>query len=161
MTVIRRALSESISHIEDLPIDQFIDALRNMPGMTAQEKLDGANLWVGVDEDGQLFTSREGKRSGSDRRYKAEDWPLVSAYNQFRAAHAALELKADEIKRVLRPGDMVEAEVLFGRQPNSVTYGAGGKSYIAFLRGVNGSPDALAEQLSQTPPRPLHTCARL
>lgn len=150
MTVIRRALSESITHVEDLPIDQFIDALRNLPTMVAQEKLDGANLWLGVDEQGQFFTSREGKRKDADRRYKAEDWPLVSAYNQFRAAHAALEQKAEEIKRVLRPGDTVEAEVLFGRQPNSVTYGAGGKSYIAFLRGVNGSPDTLAEQLGQT-----------
>lgn len=150
MTVIRRTLSESITHVEDLPIDQFIDVLRNMPTMVAQEKLDGANLWLGIDEEGKFFTSREGKRKGADRRYKAEDWPLVSAFNQFRAAHAAMEQKVEDIKRVLRPGDTVEAEVLFGRQPNSVTYGAGGKSYIAFLRGVNDSPDTLAEQLGQT-----------
>ena len=150
MSTIRRALSESIQHVEDLPIDEFIGVLRNMSNMTAQEKLDGANLWVGIDEEGKFFTSREGKRKNADRRYKPEDWPLVSAFNQFRAAHAALALKTEDVKRVLRPGDTVEAEVLFGRQPNSVTYGAGGKSYIAFLRGVNGTPDAQAEQLGQT-----------
>ena len=150
MSTIRRVLSESIVHIEDLPIDAFIDTLRNIPSMSAQEKLDGANLWVGVDEDGKFFTSREGKRKNADRRFAAEDWPLVSAFNQFRAAHAAMLQRVDDIKRILRPGDTVEAEVLFGRQPNSVTYGADGKSYIAFLRGVNGTADNQASQLSQT-----------
>ena len=143
-------LSESIAHIEDLPVDEFIGVLQNMSKMIAQEKLDGANLWVGLDTAGKFFTSREGKRSNSDRRYSAASWPKVSAFNQFRAAHAALELVQDQIKHVMRPGDMVEAEVLFGRQPNSVTYGANGKSYIAFLRGVNGTPDIIAEQLATT-----------
>jgi hypothetical protein len=143
-------LSESIVHIEDLPIDEFIRTLQNMNTMVAQEKLDGANLWVGIDEDGKLFTSREGKRGNAERRYSEEEWPKVSAFNQFRAAQAALQSKEQEIKRIMRPGDMVEAEVLFGRQPNSVTYGAGGKSYIAFLRAVNDTPDTIADQLSSS-----------
>jgi hypothetical protein len=150
MPIIKRLLSESITHVEDLPIDEFVDTIRNMATMVAQEKLDGANLWVGMDEDGKLFTSREGKRSNAERRYAPEEWPQVSAFNQFRAAHAALQTKEQEIRRVLRPGDTVEAEVLFGRQPNSVTYGAGGKSYIAFLRGVNETPDEIAEHLSSS-----------
>ncbi len=148
MTTIRRALSESITHVEDLPLDEFIDALKKLPQMVAQEKLDGANLWVGLDEDGKLFTSREGKRKNADRRFKPEDWPLVSAFNQFRAAHAAIAAKEQEVKQVLRPGDTVEAEVMFGRQPNSVIYGAGGVSFIAFLRGVNGTADSVAEALA-------------
>lgn len=143
-------LSESIVHIEDLPIDEFIRTLQNMNTMVAQEKLDGANLWVGIDDDGKLFTSREGKREDAERRYSEDDWPKVSAFNQFRAAHAALQSKEQEIKRIMRPGDTVEAEVLFGRQPNSVTYGAGGKSYIAFLRAVNDTPDSIADQLSSS-----------
>jgi hypothetical protein len=136
-----------IRHIEDLPIDEFIDVLQNLSTMSGTEKMDGANLWLGIDEEGKLFTSREGKRQGADRMYQATDWPKVSAYNQFRAAHAALEQKQEDIKRCMRPCDMVEVEVLFGRQPNSVTYGANGRSYIAFLRGVNGTPDSIADHL--------------
>ncbi len=148
MTIIRRALSESITHVEDLPLDEFIGALKKLPQMVAQEKLDGANLWVGLDENGKLFTSREGKRKNADRRFKPEDWPLVSAFNQFRAAHAAIAVKEQELKQVLRPGDTVEAEVMFGRQPNSVIYGADGMSFIAFLRGVNGTADSVANELA-------------
>ena len=140
-------LREGIAHLEDLPVDRFIDALRNLSSMTAQEKLDGSQLWVGVDDEGRLYTSREGKRSDADRKYSVDDWSLVSANNQFRAAHAALSQYADQVKQVLQSGDTVEVEVLFGRQPNSVTYGAGGKSYVAFLRGVNGTPDEKAEAL--------------
>jgi hypothetical protein len=140
-------LSEGISHIEDLPIGEFIDVLRNMSTMVGTEKIDGANLWMGLDEQGKFFTSREGKRSNSARRYKATDWPVLGAYNQFRAAHAALELVQDQIRSIMVTGDTVEIEVLFGRQPNAVIYGADNKSYIAFLRGVNGTSDSIATNL--------------
>jgi len=146
---IHRLLSESITHIEDLPVDRFIDVLKNLSSMTAQEKLDGANVWVGVDEDGRMYTSREGKRANADRKYSPDDWSLVSANNQFRAAHAALQQYTGQIKQVLQPGDTVEVEVLFGRQPNSVTYGASGKSYVAFLRGVNETSDDKALELAK------------
>lgn len=148
--ITRLTEAAGITHLEDLPIQAFIDTVRDLPGMTAQEKLDGANLWVGLDEEGRLFTSREGKRPGTDRRYAVTDWPMVASLDQFRAAHAALATKEVDLKRVLRPGDTVEAEVLFGRQPNSVTYGANGRSYLAFLRGVNGTPDTVATHLSTT-----------
>lgn len=143
-------LTESIQYVEDLPVDEFIDVLRNMSRMVAQEKLDGSNLWIGVDEAGKLFTSREGKRSGAERRYSSVEWPELSANNQFRAAHTAMEKVQDQIKLVLRSGDTVEAEVLFGEQPNSVTYNTSGMSYIAFLRGVDETPDTIAEQLANT-----------
>lgn len=145
-----RLLSESITHIEDLSVDEFIDVLRNLSTMTAQEKLDGANLWAGLDDQGKFFTSREGKRNNAERRYEESDWPKVAAFDQFRAAHLALQAKEGEIKLVLRNGDTVEVEVLYGKQPNSVTYGADNLSYIAFLRGVNGTPDEMADQLGTT-----------
>jgi hypothetical protein len=147
MTIIRRVLSESIAHIEDLSIDEFIDALKTLPSMIAQEKLDGSNLWVGIDDDGKLFTSREGKRIKSDRHFSPDSWPKIAVFNQFRAAHAALMQKQVEISKVLQPGDTVESEVLFGDQPNSVSYGTDGMSYIAFLRGVNGTLDEVANKL--------------
>lgn len=140
----------SITHIEDLPLAAFIKAVRNIGTMHASEKLDGANLWMGLDDEGNLFTSREGKRKGSTQFKSEADYPRFAAYNGFRAAHAALAEKIEDIKRVMQPGQMVEMEILYGRQPNAVTYGAEDKSYIAFLRGVEGTPDVVADQLTTT-----------
>jgi hypothetical protein len=138
----------SIQHLEDLALPAFIKAVRNIASFHASEKLDGANLWLGRDEDGKFFTSREGKRAQAKRFYAEAEYPNFGAYNGFRSAHAAMEARIEDINRIMQPGQMVEAEVLYGRQPNAVTYGAEGKSYIAFLRGVNGTPDVIADQLS-------------
>lgn len=116
--------------------------------MHVSEKLDGASAQMGLDENGEFFTTRAGKRPGSPLFYSEEEYPRFAAYNGFRAAHAALEERIDDIKRIMQPGQTVELEVLYGRQPNAVTYGADDKSYIAFLRGVDGTPNVVADQLS-------------
>jgi hypothetical protein len=139
-----------VQHLEDLPLLDFIKAVHNLPLMHASEKLDGANLWMGLDDEGRLFTNRNGKRKGSSNFYSEEEYPRFAAYNGFRSAMAALQAKEVDIKRVMQPGQTVEIEVLYGRQPNAVTYGADDKSYIAFLRGVEGTPDVIADQLSMT-----------
>jgi len=142
------ALLEGITHLEDLDLQAFIAAVKNISKMQASEKLDGANLWFGLDDEGRLYTSRAGKRRAAENMYEEKDYPYFAAYNGFRSAHAALKQKEREIKAVLRAGDTIEIEVLFGRQPNAVTYGAGGKNYIAFLRGVEGTPDTMVDLLS-------------
>ena len=138
-----------VQHIEDLDIDAFVKTVKNISAMHGTEKLDGAQLWFGLDKEGQLFTSRAGKRKSAENIYNEGDYPYFAANNGFRAAHAALKEKETEIKSVLRPGDTIEVEVLFGRQPNAVVYGAGDKNYIAFLRGVEGTQDILVDQLAQ------------
>lgn len=143
-------LAEGISHLEDLSLTDFIRVVKNISTMSATEKLDGANLWFGLDDQGKLFTTREGKTKSAQRMYSEADYPYYASSNPFRAAHAALEEKLEDIKRVMRAGDTVEIEVLFGRQPNAITYGLEGKNYIAFLRGVNGTPDVIADQLATT-----------
>ncbi len=141
-------LTEGIVHLEDLDLQAFIQAVTNISKMQATEKLDGANLWFGLDKDGRLYTSRAGKSKSAENVYEEADYPYFASSNGFRAAHAALKAKEDEIKSILRPGDTIEIEVLFGRQPNAVTYGSGGKNYIAFLRGVEGTQDLLVDQLA-------------
>jgi len=138
----------AIVHLEDLDLQAFIDAVTNIAKMQATEKLDGAQLWFGLDQNGKLYTSRSGKSKSAENVYSESDYPYYSSNNGFRSAHAALQSKEEEIKSVLRPGDTVEIEVLFGRQPNAVTYGAGGKNYIAFLRGVEGTEDLKIDQLA-------------
>lgn len=138
----------SIAHLEDLDLQKFIDAVSNIAKMQATEKLDGSNLWFGLDQEGKLYTSRAGKRKNAENIYAEDDYPYFAANNGFRAAHSALKAKEAEIKSILKPGDTIEIEVLFGRQPNAVVYGAGGKNYIAFIRGVEGTQDILVDQLS-------------
>lgn len=139
----------SIAHLEDLDLPKFIEAVSSIARMQATEKLDGAQLWFGLDEQGRLYTSRAGKQKSAENFYSPDDYPYFAANNGFRAALAALKSKEAEIKTILKPGDTVEVEVLFGRQPNAVVYGAGGKNYIAFLRGVEGTQDVLVDQLAQ------------
>lgn len=145
-----RPLQEGIVHVEDLDIQEFMRVISAVSTMQATEKLDGAQLWFGIDENGKLYTSRAGKSKSAENVYEEKDYPFLSSSNGFRSAHAALKSKEEEIKKVLRPGDTVEIEVLYGRQPNAVTYGSGGKNYIAFLRGIGDTPDILVDQLANS-----------
>lgn len=140
-------LLEGITHIEDRSLDDFIRAVETIKDKEITEKLDGANLWFGLDESG-LYTSREGKSPKKGRFYDVSDYPMISNYNAFRAAHLALEQVEKEIKDNLEVGDAVEIEVLFGRQPNTVTYGSDDKNFIVILRGVNETPQERVRSLS-------------
>ena len=142
------ALTEGIQHLESLDVSDFVRIVSNIARMQATEKLDGSELSFGLDDAGKFFTTRATKRKGSQPVYSESEYPYFAANNGFRAAHAALKAVEAEIKQVLRPGDLVEIEVLYGRQPNAVTYGAGGRNFIALLRGLDTTPDLLVDQLA-------------
>jgi hypothetical protein len=134
-------LNEGISHIEDLSIENFIKRIENLSNLIVSEKLDGANLWAGFDVNGNFYTSRAGKKKTAKPFYKIDDYPNISAYSGFKAAHLALEKAKGKLSKYIKPGQAVEIEILFGRQPNAVTYGMDDKSYIAFIRPVEGDGD--------------------
>jgi uncharacterized protein YjaG (DUF416 family) len=140
-------LLEGITHLEDLSLKEFIRTIESLKNKIITEKLDGANLWFGLDEEG-VYTSREGKNPKRGRFRKVDDYAMVASYNAFRAAHLAIEKVASIIKKYLRVGDQVEMEVMFGRQPNTVTYGANDANFIVILRGVNGTPEERVNALS-------------
>ena len=133
-------LNEGITHIEDLSIDQFLEIVKNISEFYCSEKIDGANLWFGLDENGRFFTTREQKGRDKDPKYSASDYNMVSAYNGFRSAHDALQAKSALIKKHLQPNDMVEVEIVFGKQPNHVKYSTDGTNYVVLLRPVEGTP---------------------
>lgn len=141
-------LNEGISHLEDLPLGEFVSVLNRLSDLTGLEKVDGAQLWIGVDDDSQLYTSREGKRATTTRFYSSDEWPKIADFNQFRAAHIVVEKLESEIKEVLFPGATVEVEVLFGGQPNTVNYGGKDQSFLVILRGAAGTPDSVADELA-------------
>lgn len=148
-TLLRHSvLVEGITHLEELSLDDFIKTVETLKNKVVTEKLDGANLWFGIDESG-LYTSREGKSPKKGRFYSVDDYAMVSNYNGFRAAHLALEAVESTIRKHLQEGDAVEIEVLFGRQPNTVTYGSDDKNFIVILRPVNETPQERVDALSR------------
>jgi hypothetical protein len=125
-----------ISHLEDLDVEAFLRVIEKLHELEAVQKLDGANLRVGLDENGDLFTSREQK--GGRRFYKESDFPRNSAYDGFRTAHAVLDKAEGYFMQILVPGESINLEILYGPQPNTVLYGKDGLNYIALLEMLPG-----------------------
>lgn len=129
-----------ITHLEDLAISSFLKAVKFGNQMIVTEKLDGANLAFGIDEHGEFFSSREAK--GGKRFYSVDDYGNKFWEVGFKAAHLALEKVIPKIKMsgAMRPGDIVNCEILFGAMPNTVPY-SGDANQIVFLHALAGSPN--------------------
>jgi len=146
-------LTEGIAHLEDLPIDDFLNIMSRIGVLDATEKMDGVNLWFGFDKDGSFFTSREGKNSHAERRYSINDYPEIGSSNVFKVAHSVLSKKQKFLARLIKPGQIVEIEVALGSQPNSIAYNAGNR--VILIRGVGDNPvsgetlDKIAEVLNK------------
>lgn len=131
-----KKLQENIVHIEDLPLSEFIFALKNLDHYEISEKIDGANIQFGIDETG-FYTSREG--FGGQKVYKPKDYQIAYNTTFLRSAHIALEAMLPELKSAgLTKGDRVEAEVLYGSLPNAIRYTTN-ENRLIFLRVVEGN----------------------
>lgn len=140
-------LTEGITHINDqkVPISKFLEVLKNIKEFEVTEKVDGSNLWFGLDMAGNLYTSRGKKEGGTF--YNQDDWGSDFKDTGFKSAHAALKNKEKEIKVAgMNPGDIIEAEILFGDKPNAIPYWP---NQIIFLTIIKGDPDitAIANEL--------------
>ena len=136
-----------ITHIEDLDIESFLRVIDKIHEFDAVQKLDGANLRVGLDEDGEIYTSREQK--GGRRFYKESDFPKNSAYDGFKAAHAVLDKAEGHLLQVLVPGESINLEILYGPQPNTVLYGKDNLNYIALLEMLPGDDPSIEPDQSK------------
>jgi len=123
----------SIPHIESLPINKFLDTVKELYKYRATEKLDGANLIFGKNLKGEFYTSREGKNG--QRYYSYLQYPDNVACNGFRSSHVALYNIIDYLDDILHDGQAIETEILYGKQPNAIVYG---HNYIVFLRQITG-----------------------
>lgn len=134
--MILKEISRGIPHIEDLSTPEFLSVLRNLKEFSATEKVDGSQILFGIDEHG-FYTSRETK--GGDRVYAVEDYEISFSTTYKRSAHKLLESVLPQLKEAgLKPGDQVEAEVLYGALPNVVPYSED-SNYLIFLRTTEGS----------------------
>lgn len=142
LTFTRKILNESasgeygITHVEDLDIEAFLRVIERLHELEAVQKLDGANLRVGLDDKGELFTSREQK--GGHRFYDERDFPKNPSYDGFKAAHTVLEKVEGVFQDILSPGESVNLEIIYGPQPNTVFYGKDNLNYIALLEILPG-----------------------
>lgn len=129
-------VSRGISHIEDIPVGEIIEILTNLSDFQLTEKVDGAQILFGIDENG-FYTSRETK--GGERIYNEANYGITFASTYMRSAHKLLEQVLPVLEGAgLRPGDQVEAEVLYGQVPNVVPYSAD-TNYLIFLRTTEGT----------------------
>lgn len=129
-------VSRGIPHLEDLSVSDFINVVSCLENYEITEKVDGSQILFGLDEHG-FYTSRETK--GGTRVYAAEDYDLKFSTTYMRSAHKLLEAVLPELKGAgLKPGDQVEAEVLYGELPNVVPYSAD-RNYLIFLRTTEGT----------------------
>ena len=127
----------SIRHIDDLPSNEFVKVLERLHSSTTSIKMDGANLWFGVDQQG-VFVTREGKNKSSGRVYNPGDFEDIAANDQFKAALSALQAVQTPLNEVLTENDIVEIEVIFGSQPNVVKYhNTDSEASIIFLRTIS------------------------
>ena len=135
-------LVESITHLDDLKVDKFLQTIKNLKNYSVTEKVDGCNLHVGLDMGGRLYTTRAHK--GGDIHRTLESWGDRFVDAPFKSAHMALTNVSDLLKENgLNEGDVVEIEVLFGNKPNAIPYNP---NQIIFLRSIEGEPNI--EQLS-------------
>jgi hypothetical protein len=111
---------EGIPHLSDLSPKEFYNFVSYYGSGIVTEKLDGSNIQFGMDENG-FYTSRE-TRLG-ERMYSESDYDRTYATTFQRAVHLAIEKRLPELKREgFCVGEHVVAEVLFGKQPNTIVY---------------------------------------
>lgn len=110
-----------IQHIDDLLPDQILNIFENIDQYSITEKIDGSNLFFGFDQNQRFFTTRGGK--GQHIKYYHEsDYPNLPQFNGFRSAHAALFNLLCQFEIILPDKMLVECEVLYGTQPNTISY---------------------------------------
>jgi len=120
---LRLDISEGITHIEELEPREFLKAVKTLNTWEITEKMDGAAMQFGFDNDG-FFTARE-KKGGTERIRNADEWGNKFMHTGFRSAHMALEKLMGHIykqSKLIEKDALYSVEVLFGTLPNAIPY---------------------------------------
>lgn len=111
----------SIKHFANLSQKRRTEFLEHPERFKYQEKIDGSNFIVGM-TDGQLWTSR---KSGTQRYYDVDEWPIMPWTKQFRAVHwTCSEIFKMRTRLGNAPTDdfVLNCEILSRNYPNTVKY---------------------------------------
>lgn len=127
---------QSITHLEHLSIEDFLDVIENIDDFVISEKVDGANLFFGIDEKG-LYTYY-GK--SSRKVYDVTSYTKQFSTTYRRATHQALKRIEPVLRKHVKVGSEISLEVIFGKYPNVVPY-TNDSNTIVFLYNTKGSTD--------------------
>lgn len=135
-------MDKKIIHLDDLDVQQFIDAVQNLSNLSVSEKLSGITMYVGVDQNNKIFTtSTEDARK---KYYDPKDYPFFASNNPYRAALAALLTQSQIIEQIMSSTELVALTVAYNDYD---PYDAGGKSFISIVGSTNETPTDVAENL--------------
>lgn len=139
-----KSKNKAIQYLEDIDASRFLEVLKSLKSKVITEKMDGTSFKFGFDNNGKFFTTRSGKGNADKIFYKAADWGISAASNGFKAAHLAIKEHQSDLKEVMLPGEAVDIEILYGRQPNTVVYGLDGTNYIMLIKMAEGTDGDIA-----------------
>jgi len=140
------------TQLEDVPIKDFLKQLKKLGEYTITAQADGLTLFIGIDSDGNFYTSPFSPEKRTKFSYKVSDYPQDAQSNSFKSAHAALLKVANTVKEFVESGQAIEAQIV-SLPPEAMD---SAKNVIYLVRGVVGeigAPDKkaalnLAEKLS-------------
>ena len=107
-----------IPHFEDLSARKIYESL-DLEWLVS-EKLDGSSLRFGLDESGRFYVNRK----GGEPCYDVTDWPDECWAASYKIAHSVAALLVEALIKndLIAAGQNISAEVIHGRQPNTITY---------------------------------------
>lgn len=111
--------NNGITHLDHLDPYQFIDVVTNLHRFAATEKIDGANVIIGIDQNNNRFVTRESK--GGVRYTTPLSWDVN------HPTHILYSFGWETISKLaetlsLPKGFAVECEVISSTQPNVIYY---------------------------------------
>lgn len=142
----------SIIHLDYLRPEEFLEVVENLQKYSASLKEDGASLQFGI-SGGRVYVSRESKTKDAKRCFTTGDFDNTVDNQQFQAALLALQFVQSKLSVVMKEGDVVQIEVMFGEFPNVYQQP---NSRIVFLKTIKGDenlPDQLEVLLKDQPAR--------
>jgi len=146
--LINHIITSGITHLEDLEIDEFIHFVENFytDNIVKIQKLDGTFNMSIVKQNDDIYYSRVSKKQ--TKPFTKDSLPQSPIYNALRSACMACDVIKNKLKDILENGDIVDCEVLYSKQPNTIVYNLD-KNYLAFLRMLSGDQSKI-ESLYKT-----------
>ena len=103
-------LLENVVQIEDLKLPEFLHKIQNLATLDLKKSAKGMNFFFGVDEEGQLYSSKYGEE---DKFYSTLRYTKEPDNNAFIGAHKFIFKFKQKLEKIIKPGEIIESKVQF------------------------------------------------
>lgn len=141
-------LQEAVEHIEDLPVDRFIQAIDNIQQRSVTERPVGINACFGIDVNGKIFIARSS--TDSEKYYSVKDIPSSTNESALKSAIQAIVSISKKITHFLQPGDTIKCVLLFQTQDYSTSQHDQSKSTIVLTTPALDTPHHRFKELAKS-----------